>query len=55
MGNSSIDFTLTMARSDDPGSVCAKGRNVMVWTDAHTGKAEPWPDAMREAVTARFT
>jgi acyl-CoA thioester hydrolase len=54
MGNSSIDFTVTLARSDDPDSVCARGRNVMVWADAASGKAEPWSDAMRAAVLARF-
>jgi acyl-CoA thioester hydrolase len=54
MGNSSIDFSVTLARSDDPDSVCARGRNVMVWADAHSGKAEPWPEAMRAAVIARF-
>jgi acyl-CoA thioester hydrolase len=55
LGNSSIDFTLTLARADDPDSVCAKGRNVMVWADAASGKAEPWPVAVRAALSARFT
>lgn len=42
VGRSSMELETLIERQDEPGVVYAKGRNVMVGTDASTGKSMPW-------------
>jgi len=54
VGRSSMEFELSLARADDPGTVYAKGRNVLVWTDAAAGRSEPWPAEVLQRLAGIF-
>lgn len=44
VGRSSIEMETLLEREDEPGVIYAKGRYVMVGTDAETGKSLPWSE-----------
>ena len=51
LGRSSVEMSITIDKKDEPGVKYASGRAVIVWFDYGTGKAAPWPDAVRAALT----
>jgi acyl-CoA thioester hydrolase len=56
LGRSSIEFELTIERSDEPQRLYARGRNVLVWFDYEAERSAPWPDdvlvRLRQQLTA---
>lgn len=51
VGRTSLDLDLTIGRTDEPGVVYATGRSVLVWYDYQAGKAVPWPQGIRSAIS----
>lgn len=43
IGNSSLEFDLVLEKLGDEAGTYATGRNVLVWVDYTTGRAQPWP------------
>jgi acyl-CoA thioester hydrolase len=50
LGRSSVEMTLAIERTDEPGTPYATGRSVLVWFDYVANKAQPWPEAVRAAI-----
>lgn len=50
VGRSSVEMTLVIERTDEPGTHYATGRSVIVWFDYVAGKAQPWPEAVRAVI-----
>ena len=50
VGRSSVEMTLVIERTDEPGTRYAAGRSVIVWFDYTANKAEPWPEAVRAVI-----
>jgi acyl-CoA thioester hydrolase len=50
VGRSSVEMSLTIERTDEPGTVYATGRSVIVWYDYESGRSMPWPDHVRQAI-----
>ena len=50
LGRSSVEMSLEIERTDEPGGKYATGRSVLVWFDYRAGKTQPWPDAVRAAI-----
>lgn len=44
IGRSSLDLDVLIERSDEPGVLYARGREVLVWVDYDSGKSVPWPE-----------
>jgi acyl-CoA thioester hydrolase len=51
VGRSSVEVSVTIEKTDEPGVIYATGRNVLVWYDYTAGKSLPWPDRVRQAIT----
>ncbi len=51
IGTSSVETRVTMARTDEPGIVCADGGAKIVWVDFPKQKSRPIPDWARTAIT----
>lgn len=47
VGRSSVEMSLTIERSDQPGVPYATGRSVIVWYDYRAGRSAPWPEPVR--------
>ena len=54
VGRSSLELEVVLERSDAPGIVYAKGRNVIVLADAASGKSAAWPDTILSSFAALF-
>lgn len=54
IGRSSIAFGILIECEDQPGVPYARGRNVMVGTDAKTGRPVPWTDDEIAGLAACF-
>jgi acyl-CoA thioester hydrolase len=50
-GRSSFDTYITLARTDDPGTIYAEGGAKTVWTDFQAQKSVPLPEWVRALVT----
>jgi len=46
IGRSSLDMEVLIERSDEPGVLYARGREVIVWVNYESGKSMPWPEAV---------
>nr|MBF0682179.1 acyl-CoA thioesterase [Pseudomonas sp.] len=44
IGRSSLDMEVLIERSDEPGVLYARGREVLVWVNYDSGKSMPWPE-----------
>ncbi len=42
IGRSSMEFDVTIECKESPGTIYAKGKNIMVGTDSASGKSSPW-------------
>jgi acyl-CoA thioester hydrolase len=51
VGRSSVEMSLVIERTDEPGVVYAKGRSIIVWYDYTAGRSVPWPDSVRSAIS----
>lgn len=47
VGRSSLDHELEICRTDEPETIYARGRAVIVWMDYDRGKSAEWPEAVR--------
>jgi len=47
LGRSSVEMSIVIERSDEPGVPYATGRTVIVWYDYAAGKSAPWPEHVR--------
>ena len=47
LGRSSVDMTLTLTTKEEPETVFATGRTVIVWYDYASGRSAPWPEHVR--------
>lgn len=54
VGRTSLELDCWIADAGDPGTPHARGRNVLVCTDAATGRPLPWTDADRQALDRCF-
>jgi acyl-CoA thioester hydrolase len=50
VGRSSVEMSIVIERSDEPGVAYATGRTVIVWYDYRAGRSAPWPDHVRAAL-----
>ncbi len=50
VGRSSVEMSLVIERTDEPGTHYATGRSVIVWFDYVTNKAQAWPEAVRAVI-----
>jgi acyl-CoA thioester hydrolase len=50
VGRSSVEMSLAIERKDEPGTVYATGRTVIVWYDYSAGKSAPSPEAVRARI-----
>jgi acyl-CoA thioester hydrolase len=50
VARSSVEMTLIIERTDEPGTHYATGRSVIVWFDYVSSKAQPWPETVRAAI-----
>ena len=50
IGVSSVETRVTMARTDDPLTICAEGGAKIVWVDFPKQKSQPLPDWARAAI-----
>ncbi|HTT12033.1 MAG TPA: thioesterase family protein [Burkholderiaceae bacterium] len=50
LGRSSVEMSLEIERTDEPGTKYATGRSVLVWFDYVANRTEPWPEAVRAAI-----
>jgi len=50
IGRASVEMTLTIERTDEPGNTYARGRSVIVWFDYVANKSLPWPEAVRALI-----
>lgn len=48
VGRSSVEMSVVVERSDEPGVAYATGRTVIVWYDYTAGCSVPWPPAVRD-------
>ncbi len=55
VGRSSLELETWIARADEPGEACARGRNVLVCADGATGRPSPWTDDDRRALARCFS
>jgi acyl-CoA thioester hydrolase len=53
IGRSSLDTYVTMARTDDPGTVYAEGGARIVWVNYAKQQSVPLPEAVRAAASER--
>jgi acyl-CoA thioester hydrolase len=51
VGRSSVEMSISIEKKEEPGVIYATGRSVLVWYDYTTGKSQPWPEAVRQAIT----
>jgi acyl-CoA thioester hydrolase len=51
VGRSSIEKSIVIEKSDEPGITYATGRTVIVWYDYTSGQSRPVPDSVRAALT----
>jgi acyl-CoA thioester hydrolase len=51
VGRSSLELALLIERSDEPETVYARGRSIIVWYDYEAGRSVPWPEALRQKFT----
>ena len=51
VGRSSVEMSLSIERTDEPGVSYATGRTVIVWYDYSASASKPWPDSVRAAIT----
>ncbi|TCT08539.1 acyl-CoA thioesterase [Paralcaligenes ureilyticus] len=42
IGRSSMELDMSIECEEDPGTIYAKGKNIMVGTDSASGKSSPW-------------
>jgi len=54
VGRSSLTFQLVIENEAEPGLEYASGSNVLVWVDAETGRALPWPEHVLAALARTF-
>jgi acyl-CoA thioester hydrolase len=54
IGRSSLELDVVLERADQPGTVYASGRNVLVFADVASGKSAPWPDTILSSFAAVF-
>jgi acyl-CoA thioester hydrolase len=47
LGRSSVELSIHIERSDEPGAACATGRTVIVWYDYRAGRSAPWPQTLQ--------
>lgn len=52
IGRSSLDHDILIADDADPSVVYAKGMSTLVWMNYQTGKSEPWPAEVIQAIQA---
>lgn len=50
VGRSSVDLSIAIERTDEPGVAYATGRSVIVWYDYAAGRSVPWPESVRGAL-----
>ncbi|MFN7432129.1 MAG: acyl-CoA thioesterase [Betaproteobacteria bacterium] len=50
VGRSSVEMSLSIERTDEPGVPYATGRTVVVWYDYAAGCSAPWPPAVRARI-----
>jgi acyl-CoA thioester hydrolase len=50
VGRSSVEMSIVIERTDEPGVAYATGRTVIVWYDYSTGKSAPWPETVRARI-----
>ena len=50
VGRSSVDLELTITTREEPDTVFAKARTVIVWYDYTQGRSVPWPENVRAAL-----
>ncbi len=43
IGRSSLDLEVLIERTEEPGVLYARGREVLVWVNYESGKSAPWP------------
>lgn len=47
VGRSSVEMSVVIERTDEPGVPYATGRTVIVWYDYTAGRSAPWPEAVK--------
>jgi acyl-CoA thioester hydrolase len=47
LGRSSVEMDLSIARSEAPDELFARGRSVMVWISYPAQQSAPWPEHLR--------
>jgi acyl-CoA thioester hydrolase len=50
VGRSSLEMSIVIERTDEPGVAYATGRTIIVWYDYTKGKSAPWPEHVRTAL-----
>jgi acyl-CoA thioester hydrolase len=50
LGRSSVEMTITLTTREEPDTVFASGRTVIVWYDYTAGRSAPWPEHVRVAL-----
>ena len=50
VGRSSVEMSIVIERTDEPGVAYATGRTVIVWYDYTAGRSVPWPEAVRARI-----
>jgi acyl-CoA thioester hydrolase len=50
VGRSSVEMSLAIERTDEPGTQYATGRSVIVWFDYQQNASAPLPDSVRAAI-----
>lgn len=50
VGRSSVEMSLNIERTDEPGVPYATGRTVVVWYDYAADCSAPWPPAVRARI-----
>ncbi|KDC77097.1 thioesterase family protein [Bordetella bronchiseptica MBORD635] len=54
IGRSSMDLDLTLEKVGEEGEPYARSRNVLVWVNYQTNRAEPWPPRLLERMAAQM-
>jgi len=50
VGRSSVEMSISIERTDEPGVAYATGRSVVVWYDYVAGSSVAWPAEVRERI-----
>jgi len=50
LGRTSVELAITLTTKEEPDTVFATGKTVIVWYDYAAGRSAPWPEHVRAAL-----